>query len=141
MVYLFLGFSLIPLAKKSPKYFGPAKEVMAFLVVYIGLGGGLGVLVACAFAFLWPVVLLISLFLPSLTLDDQLESSEGRKQTQEPELIGSVAYCLSELKPSGLIEVGGCTYDATSLNDFIPKGCKVKIVRKQAFNYVVEKIS
>lgn len=140
IIYLFSGFALIPLAKKSPKYFGPAKEIMEFLVVFMATGGGLGIIAAVVFPFLWPVVLVFGLFLPSLTLDDKLDMGVKTEEKTESDLIGVVACCLSDLKPSGLIEADGKSMDATCLKDFLPKGSSVKIVKKQGFNYVVEKI-
>ncbi|MEX2605887.1 MAG: NfeD family protein [Kiritimatiellia bacterium] len=140
LIYLLSGFSLIPLAKKSPKYFGPAREIMEFLVVFTGSGGGIGILVAVVFAFFWPVALIAGLFLPSLTLDEKLDASTPSDQKKETELIGAVALCLTDLKPSGLIEIEGNSFDSTSLKDFIPRGREVKIVKKQGFNYVVEEL-
>ena len=138
MVYLLLGLALIPLAKKSPKYFGPAKELMEFLVVITASGGGIGILVAAAFAFLWPAALLLGLLLPSHVLGNQPSSLPQSGLKLEPALIGSVARCQSELKPSGFIEAAGHTYDATSLKEFIPKGSMVKVVGMQGFSYIVE---
>jgi membrane-bound serine protease (ClpP class) len=140
IVYLFSGFSLIPLAKKSPKYFGPAKEIMEFLVVFTATGGGVGVVAALFFAFLWPLVLVFGLFLPPLTLENTLGKREATDDKIESDFIGTIACCLSDLRPSGLIEVDGKTVDATCLKDFLPRGSSVKIVKKQGFNYVVEKI-
>jgi membrane-bound ClpP family serine protease len=140
ILYLMAGFSLIPLAKKSPKYFGPAKEIMEFLVVFTASGGGLGALAAFFFAFLWPFVLILGLFMPALTLEDKLENRTENEQNTKTKLIGTVACCLSDLKPSGLIEADGKTMDATCLEHFLPKGTQVKIVKKQGFNFVVEKI-
>ncbi|MCC5846226.1 MAG: hypothetical protein JJU05_18415 [Verrucomicrobia bacterium] len=139
-LYLISGLSLIPLAKRFPNYFGPAKEIMEFLVAFTASSGGIGVIAAFLFAFLWPLVLVFGLFIPSLTLEDKLESKKTFGEEAKSDLIGVVACCLSDLKPCGLIEAGGKTLDATSLEHFIPKGSRVKIVKKQGFNLVVEKI-
>ena len=138
VVYLLLGLTLIPLARKSPNYFGPAKELMEFLVVFTASGGGIGILVAAAFALLWPAALLLGLLVPSLVLGNQPSSHTQPGLKKEPALIGSIARCQSELKPSGFIEIGGRTYDATSLKEFIPKGTRVKVVGMQGFSYIVE---
>jgi len=140
IIYLFSGFSLIPLARKSPKYFDPAKEIMEFLVFFTASSGGVGIIVAFAFAFLWPLVLVFGLFLPSFTLENKLESKRLIEEKSSSDLIGVVAKCLSDLKPSGLIVADGKTMEATSLEHFIPAGSKVRIVKKQGFNFVVEKI-
>ncbi len=140
IVYLISGFSLIPLAKKFPERFGPTKEIMDFLVVYTASSGPLGVIAGLAFAFLWPLALVFGIFLPSLTLENRLETKSTTRKDVIPNLTGVVAICLSDLKPSGLIEAGGKTMDATCVEHFIPKGSQVKIVEKQGFNFIVEKI-
>jgi len=140
ILYLLSGFSLIPLAKKSPKYFGPAQEIMEFLVGCTASSGGIGVIIALAFAFLWPLVLLFGLFIPPFTLEDKLESKKTLEEKSSKDLIGNVAKCISDLKPIGLIEADGKTMDATSLEHFIPAGSEVRVVKKQGFNFVVEKI-
>jgi membrane-bound ClpP family serine protease len=140
ILYLVSGLSLLPLAKKFPRYFGPAKEIMDFLVGFTATSGGLGAIAALAFAFLWPLALIFGFFLPSLTLEDTLEKESTTMEEVNPNLTGVVANCLSDLKPSGLIEIDGKSMDATCLENYIPKGSKVMIVKKQGFNFVVEKI-
>jgi membrane protein implicated in regulation of membrane protease activity len=139
IIYLAAGFLLIPLARLFPKYFSPAKELMTFLVGW-GVGGCLpvgGVTFFCMLVLwaLWPIAMILGLFVPSLTLDQTIAKIE----TARPDLIGQRAICLTDLKPSGKISIDGVPYDATSVEHFISKGSEVRVVKKRGFNLVVER--
>ncbi|MCC5851117.1 MAG: NfeD family protein [Verrucomicrobia bacterium] len=125
IVYLATGLLLIPLAKRHPKYFGPAKELTDYSLVL---------------SFLWPVVLILGLFLPSLTLEQKLDAVSNGDGESETWPIGGEALCLCDLRPCGKIEVNGQSYDATCLENFIPKGRMVKVLKKQGYNFIVEEI-
>ncbi len=140
IAYLLAGLSLIPLAKRSPKYFGPAKELMEFLVFSVGIGGGFGMLFAILFAFLWPLALILGLLVPSLTLEHKLEAYTPEHHESADAAIGAEACCLSDLKPSGKIDLNGKQCDATCLKEFIPRGSIVRVIKQQGFNIVVERV-
>jgi membrane protein implicated in regulation of membrane protease activity len=129
------------LAKRFPKRFGPAKELMEFSVTFAGEVGIIGFLLALVFLALWPLALIFGLLVPSLTLEQTLSSRAAGNSRANPKQMGQEARCLSDLRPSGKIDIAGSSHDATCLKDFIPKGSRVRVVRQQGFNLVVEEIA
>jgi len=133
------GFLLFPLSKCYPRQFGPSRELMVFLVLFFGSSFLMWPLVLVIWA-LWPLVIILGLFVPSMTLEQTLSSGTSSEASVSPELMGSKALCVTDLKPTGKIKFRGKRYHATCINDFIPKGAVVRIVSAQGFNVVVEKL-
>ena len=66
--------------------------------------------------------------------------SSGRENTVEAEMNAEEAICATDLKPLGYIDIDGKEYDAKSVDGFIAKGTKVKILRKEGWQYIVEPV-
>ncbi|MBI1221419.1 MAG: nodulation protein NfeD [Bacteroidetes bacterium] len=54
------------------------------------------------------------------------------------DLVGKDGISVTDLKPSGYVEVDGKEYEARSLDGYLPKGQKVKIKKKEAWTLLVE---
>lgn len=89
---------------------------------------------------LWPLALLVSVFLPSLTLDSEPEARGRREAPRQVDLIGSEGHCLCDLRPGGKIRVGDRAYDATCVGSFLVKDTRVRVVGKDDFHWTVEPI-
>ena len=86
---------------------------------------------------LWPVLLLVDLCVPSVRLDAHSSAPQDGGDTPA---VGSVGISVTALKPSGKIEIERKRFDATCVKDFVPEGRRVRVVRRQGFNLVVEEI-
>lgn len=94
------------------------------------------------------VILLIARFLPRSVLWDRLVLKESLATgfpgvdtgsvEQSSDLVGTVAVAVTNLMPSGEIEVGGKRYEARLNFGSVKKGSDVRIVSKSNFGYVVE---
>lgn len=136
IAYLVIGLVIFPLSKRFPKHLGPAREFMEFLVIFTS-GSIIVTLIVWA---LWLPAMIFSLLIPSNTLEYCLRAGAARRSKEKSELIGLEARCLTDLKPSGKIEIKGQPHEAICINDFIMKGCRVRIKQQQGFCLVVEKI-
>jgi len=136
IAYLLAGLIIFPLSKRFPKHFGPARELMTCLTLFTSGS----VIVTLIVWVLWFPVMLFSIFIPSNTLEHKTQLGSASFPKEGPELIGLEAICLTDLKPSGKIEIDGKFHDATCANDFLSKGSKVKLTKRQGYYWVVEKI-
>jgi membrane-bound ClpP family serine protease len=139
-VYLGLGLLIFPLSKRYPRHLGPSRELMEFLVLGAGTVGRFGILLAPALWALWPVAVIFGLFVPSLTLEHNLEAAAACRDGDDADWIGREAHCQSDLRPSGKIRVDGRLCDATCLKEFIPEGSRVRVLKRRGFSLVVERI-
>ena len=55
-------------------------------------------------------------------------------------LLGEVGITLSELRPSGFIEIDGNKYDALSDGDFISRNTNIKVVKVEGSKIFVRRI-
>lgn len=69
-----------------------------------------------------------------LALSNELKESDGfvGVDTQFGEIIGKEAIVISDLRPSGKIEVNGKWFEASIENGYAKKGTKVKITRSES---------
>ena len=76
----------------------------------------------------------------SIILKTRLESDEGYlSSTTKDEYLGKEGITVSELRPSGFIEIDGKRVDALSEGDFIPKGISIKVVRVEGPKIIVRR--
>ncbi|MBQ7466894.1 MAG: hypothetical protein IJS74_02350 [Clostridia bacterium] len=54
-------------------------------------------------------------------------------------LKGKVGMVVSDLKPTGKVEIQGAIYEVSSISDYISAGCVVKVVKVMASRVFVEK--
>ncbi|MDR1665737.1 MAG: hypothetical protein LBR62_01695 [Puniceicoccales bacterium] len=60
--------------------------------------------------------------------------------SKNPSQIGKTGYAVTDLLPSGKIEIEGTIHDAVSPKGFIPKGRKVTVQREDGFQLFVSEI-
>lgn len=70
------------------------------------------------------------------------KSIDGGANDLNPNLVipDSIAQCITELYPSGKVDVGGHLFDARSNSGRIEKGARVRVVKQTAFELVVERL-
>ena len=111
-----------------------------FLVPMYNLMGGIAI-AAVMFA-------LIARFLPKSVFWDKLvmaEAIEGTSQPSEetasarPE-VGAEGIAVTDLYPTGDIEIDGRHYEAKVEVGMIDKGARVRVVRRDTFSYFVEEV-
>ena len=70
------------------------------------------------------------------------KSIDGGANDLNPNLVitDSIAQCITELYPSGKVDVGGHLFDARSNSGRIEKGTRVRVVKQTAFELVVERL-
>ncbi|MDZ7816107.1 MAG: NfeD family protein [Planctomycetota bacterium] len=134
---LFAAFipGIFPIDGPSPfdsHYSGLGRAGQAFLAllvsfVLMGVGG-----------------FIISKFLPGMPLLKNLvhsgsasDSSYQSVSEKTQELVGKTGMALTELRPTGRVEIDDDIYDAQSEGGFLDKGSKVKVVRV-SFSLIVE---
>lgn len=91
---------------------------------------------------------LVARFLPRSVFWDKMviaEAIEGTSQSSEPVAnaapeVGAEGVAVTDLYPTGDIEIEGRHYEAKVEVGMIDKGARVKVVRRDAFNYFVEKV-
>ena len=54
-------------------------------------------------------------------------------------LLGKVGMVVSDLKPTGKVDIQGAIYEVSSINDYISAGCIVKVVKVLVSRVFVEK--
>lgn len=97
------------------------------------------------------IILVLARFLPKTFLWNRLVladtvgggaalESELAARAVETSLIGKEGVAVTELWPSGEIEVDGKRYDAHVAFGSLSKGASVKVVAKSDFGYVVEEV-
>ncbi len=73
-----------------------------------------------------------------LVLDDEQRSDEGYKvSSSEINLNGKSGIALTDLRPSGKIEIENLRYDALSEDGFISKGDEITVTRQEAASVFV----
>ena len=72
---------------------------------------------------------------PSMYASDDQSGYLASKYDKE--LIGKIGKALTDLKPSGYIEVEGCQYQAVSESSYIKKGESIKIIGGEGARYKV----
>jgi len=66
--------------------------------------------------------------------------SSGMDTKEDQAFLGMEAVCATDLKPLGYIEMNGKEYDAKSLDGYIAKDARVRIIRKDGWQFLVEPI-
>lgn len=66
-------------------------------------------------------------------------AQKAEKAAADEALIGQVAQTLTQLTPTGMIEINGKQYEGLSRDGQIAKGETVRIVSRDTFRMVVEK--
>ena len=129
--YFIIGLVTLLFVRRHPNHFGASAELLelAFLCIWDPLGILLGLFIWA----LWPLILILGLFTPAITLHATMRSAL-EKVTE----IGATGECVTDLAPSGKVMVNGAIRDATSLNKYLNKGSPVKVVAKRGFNLIVE---
>ena len=84
---------------------------------------------------MWKKLVLVTTLGSDGALKDNLQNQEVSNQ-----LIGKAGKSISELYPSGQIEIDGVRYDARSNLGKIAKGEKIEVVKKSEFELVVKLI-
>jgi membrane-bound serine protease (ClpP class) len=64
----------------------------------------------------------------------------GTHDNAEKELVGAEGIAVTDLFPSGRVEIGGRRYEARLEVGFAPAGTTVRVIRRTDFNLVVEAI-
>lgn len=135
--YLAAGLLIFPLSRLFPKQFGPTKELMVGVVGLAFCSSWfLGTMLALTVWSLWPFAVIFAPFLPALALESTLESVGDRSDFD----FGEEAVCITDLRLGGKIRLNGTIYNARSIKEFLPKGTRVRVLRKQGFNLVAEQV-
>jgi len=66
--------------------------------------------------------------------------SSGMDAPSGDDFLGQEAVCATDLKPLGYIVLAGKEYDAKSLDGYIAKDARVRIIRKEGWQFLVEAI-
>jgi len=134
--YLFIGVVvLIWASRNSDRH--PFLSTIPTMLGDPVVTGGLFPVTAILGIALWPVLLIVDLIVPFIRLDACSLSPKNHDDTVVP---GTVGVAITTLKPGGKIEIAGERLDATCINDFIPEGSRVRVIRQQGGNRVVERV-
>ncbi|NLL81545.1 MAG: nodulation protein NfeD [Tissierellia bacterium] len=77
----------------------------------------------------------------NIILSKELVKEKGYISSKDMEyLLGEVGITLSELRPSGFIEIDGNKYDALSDGDFISRNTNIKVVKVEGSKIFVRRI-
>lgn len=74
----------------------------------------------------------------TVLFDQKLQMDDNRQQEL---LIGKVGVAISDLRPSGKVEIDGDIYDALSQDEFLKKGTVIRVLSKSSSQVVVEMAS
>lgn len=111
---------------------GGGNLVNAFLIVMASI------VITTVLAFVFGKNIFSSAMFKKLTLTDEQRSSEGYVGTERGHRItGQTGLALTDLRPSGKIEVNGQRYDAVSEGDYIAKGTEIEVVKHETFSIFV----
>jgi len=109
-----------------------------------GVTGTLVVLILGPTAFFWSVSLLPNTPLGRKLIGAPSEEEVAEKELEEMErvsarraLIGRRGVAVTDLKPTGEIEIDGATHDARAEQDWIDAGTPVEVVSLGSFDAVV----
>ncbi|HYH56930.1 MAG TPA: NfeD family protein [Anseongella sp.] len=106
--------------------------VNAFLLVLASI------ILTTVLAFMFGKNIFSSGMFKKLTLTDEQRSSEGYVGTERGDnLAGQTGRALTDLRPSGKIEVNGRRYDAVSEGDFLVKGTEIEVIKHETFSIFV----
>ncbi len=76
-----------------------------------------------------------------LILDEQQKNKAGYTSCKDKsELLGAIAVCSTDLRPSGTVIVEGEPVDVVTEGDFVKKGDIVKIINTDSSRVVVRRI-
>lgn len=68
-----------------------------------------------------------------------LEATLGETEIRTPGgLIGKEGHCTNDLKPSGYVEIEGKEWEAKSMDGYIDKGTRIRVVGKESWQLIVE---
>jgi len=90
---------------------------------------------------LWPVAALLGLLLAFFSLEHEPSNPDAFADLTPSPIAGTQVTCITDLKPSGKVELDGIPHDAICTKGYIEKGATVTVVEKQGFNLVVETIT
>ncbi len=79
--------------------------------------------------------------LSRIVLNNKLDKEKGYVSNDEKkEYLGQEAIALTDLRPSGFIEIGGERLDAITSGEFIKRGEKVVVVKVDGFKITVRRV-
>ncbi len=68
-----------------------------------------------------------------------LEATLGETEIRTPGgLVGKEGVCTNDLKPSGYVEIEGKEWEAKSMDGYIQKGTRIRVVGKESWQLLVE---
>lgn len=68
-----------------------------------------------------------------------LEATLGETEIRTPDgLLGKEGVCTNDLKPSGYVEIEGKEWEAKSMDGYIHKGTRIRVVGKESWQLIVE---
>ena len=141
-IVVFMFFSTVgPLA-------GAGVAAMLYSMV-LAMGGNISAVYAMLAAFVLAALIfaLIVKKLPSsrlwkkIVLSDASTTDRGYVSTRtQAELIGRTGVVLTELRPSGTVQLDGVPVDVVSEGAFLPKGTVVRVTAVQGSRVVVRRV-
>lgn len=100
------------------------------------------VLVTTVLAFIFGRNIFRSTLFKRLVLSDEQRSSEGYVGTEKTlDITGKTGTALTDLRPSGKIEIDSKRYDAMTEGGFLKKGTTVEVVRDETTSIIVREKS
>lgn len=129
-----LAFSLVLNDYFNFSLSGTKNIMNAFLVVLIAM------IAAIILSILLGKNILNSPLFRRLVLQDEQRSKEGFTIAQAPEILkGKIGVTITDMRPSGKIEIEEIRYDALSEDGFISKGEKIVVTRHETTSIFVKK--
>ena len=127
---------------------GAGVAAMLYSMV-LAMGGNISAVYAMLAAFVLAALIfaLIVKKLPSsrlwkkIVLSDASTTDRGYVSTRtQAELIGRTGVVLTELRPSGTVQLDGVPVDVVSVGAFLPKGTVVRVTAVQGSRVVVRRV-
>ena len=127
---------------------GAGVAAMLYSMV-LAMGGNISAVYAMLAAFVLAALIfaLIVKKLPSsrlwkkIVLSDASTTDRGYVSTRtQAELIGRMGVVLTELRPSGTVQLDGVPVDVVSVGAFLPKGTVVRVTAVQGSRVVVRRV-
>ncbi len=128
---------------------GSAIAGIVFLFKYDTLWGAIGLLgtvILGPMAFLWAVELLPNTPLGRLMLGptneeiaQQLAESSKSQLAGRDELLGATGIALTDMRPSGIIEIDGTRHDAIAIGGIIDRDEPVRVIKVDGLTIEVRK--
>tara|TARA_B100001248_G_scaffold262738_1_gene262099 strand:+ start:17363 stop:17830 length:468 start_codon:yes stop_codon:yes gene_type:complete len=123
---------------------GAASFITAWVFAF-ELHGAMGTIVAFLASLLSAVIVLVLEFkyLPKTKLGKRffLKTSVESQSTHEPAdntILGKTGHALTSLAPSGMVEIDGAQYEASSESGWIEEGTSIIVVQKDNFRLIVK---